>query len=226
MSGSLNCAVLDAHWLDHIKAEREGPGPRTAQAKVNLGVALMQYGNSISNREEFKPLYQESEEVLSAALALQPDRLQYAISPFWAETGTRMCVHRRMMRREAKRTVLPRLACAGLHLIHYACFHQVVKWVESEPFLFCVVLAEPFLFCLGVFGLCFLAVPFRVRSWADRSDPASVGPAVKAGLHVRCIQGCASCRPCPGPPVTGRDLEAGIPRPLLAQAPDRRDRGG
>uniref|UniRef100_A0A7S0M5W3 Uncharacterized protein n=1 Tax=Cryptomonas curvata TaxID=233186 RepID=A0A7S0M5W3_9CRYP len=72
MSGSLDGAVLEALRLEHMRAEREGPGSRTAQAKINLGVALMQHANSLNYEEAYKPLYQESEEVLSAAVELEP----------------------------------------------------------------------------------------------------------------------------------------------------------
>ena len=72
VAGKVDLAVLDAIRAEHERAGAEGSESRAAEVKVNLGVALMQYANFLTDLVEAKALYQESEAVLSAALRMNP----------------------------------------------------------------------------------------------------------------------------------------------------------
>ncbi len=72
MTGRLDFQVIDAFQREHAAAERSGNAFRRVQSKTNLGSALLNMANDVVSPAEYVRMYRESEELLLAALRLQP----------------------------------------------------------------------------------------------------------------------------------------------------------
>ena len=72
MSGTLNNDILDVMRRENLLAEDSGSILYQVEAKVNLGVALLQLGNRSPEHSEYMRYYRESEDILLAALRLVP----------------------------------------------------------------------------------------------------------------------------------------------------------
>jgi hypothetical protein len=71
--GKVNRGVVNAMRKEHLKAEKSGPIYYSVEVKVNLGVALLQLGNSSPDPHIYSPIYDESESLFLSALKLHPD---------------------------------------------------------------------------------------------------------------------------------------------------------
>jgi hypothetical protein len=74
MAGKLDLRVISAFRTEHAAAaaERSGSTLRRVNAKNNLASALLNMANAAASPAEYVSMYQESEELLLAALKLQP----------------------------------------------------------------------------------------------------------------------------------------------------------
>ena len=70
--GELDDEVIDAIRREHAAVERSGPVSRRVEVKSNLGSALLNMANAATNPAEYVRMYKESEELLLAALKLEP----------------------------------------------------------------------------------------------------------------------------------------------------------
>ena len=64
--------VVNAMRVEHANSEESSPVYHRVEVKVNLGVALMQLGNSVANPKEYSRIYDESESLFLSALILHP----------------------------------------------------------------------------------------------------------------------------------------------------------
>jgi hypothetical protein len=79
MRGRLDGPVLDALRAEHDAAEAAAaPVYRRVQARINLGVALLNVGNRAGTPETFGPAYEESERLLEGAARLNPTHAEAA----------------------------------------------------------------------------------------------------------------------------------------------------
>ena len=72
MAGRLDHQVIRAFRTEHAAAELAGPTFRLVHAKINLGSALLNMANDATSPAEYVGMYQESEELLLAAMKLEP----------------------------------------------------------------------------------------------------------------------------------------------------------
>ena len=72
MAGRLDHQVIRAFRTEHAAAELAGPTFRLVHAKINLGSALLNMANDATSPAEYVGMYQESEELLLAAMKLDP----------------------------------------------------------------------------------------------------------------------------------------------------------
>jgi hypothetical protein len=72
VAGRVDYQVIDVFQREHDVAHHSGPLFRRVQTKHNLGSALLNMANSATNPADYVRMYQESEELLLAAIKLQP----------------------------------------------------------------------------------------------------------------------------------------------------------
>jgi hypothetical protein len=75
MAGMIDHQIIEAFRREHAGAERSDSTFRRVQSKNNLGSALLNMANAAASPAEYVSMYQESEELLLAALKLQPSNV-------------------------------------------------------------------------------------------------------------------------------------------------------